>query len=103
MDTVFKIVVSDKAERDLRNINDHIANFINVQMVAEDQLKRITRAISSLSTFPMRHKLYAPEIYSDLRVFPVDNYLIFYRVNENNKTVIIVRVLYNARDIQLYL
>ena len=32
------------------------------------------------------------------RVLPVKNYLIFYKVNEAEKCVDIIRILYNRRD-----
>lgn len=35
-----------------------------------------------------------------LRVLPVDNYVLFYIPNEENKVVIVVRVLYGGRNIE---
>ena len=34
-----------------------------------------------------------------LRFFPIDNYLIFYRTDEEKEIVSIVRIMYGGRDI----
>ena len=103
MAIIFKVIMSDKAMRDLRELNDYIAEQFRAPETAENQTRRIIRAVQSLENFPMRYRLYDPENHPNVRFFPVDNYLIFYRVDENFKTVNIDRILYNGRDAGLYL
>ena len=35
-----------------------------------------------------------------LRFFPVDNYLVFYKTNDETETVYIVRIMYRGRDVR---
>ena len=59
------------------------------------------KSIRSLEEMPMRYRLYDDEpLHSQgVRFFPVDNYLIFYKTNEEESIVNIVRIMYGRRDI----
>ena len=50
----------------------------------------------------MRYRLYEKEPWKSrgLRVLPVDNYVLFYIPNEEDKVVTVVRVLYGGRNIE---
>ena len=39
-------------------------------------------------------------LMSRIRYMPVDNYRVFYSVDENQKTVSILRVMYGKRDVK---
>ena len=54
--------------------------------------------IRSLEFMPMRYKLYEEEPWNSmgLRVLPVDNYLVFYLLNEANGVVNIVHIMYEV-------
>ena len=58
------------------------------------------QAISSLSEIPHRHMLVDRVEVCDypIRMFTVENYIVFYLINENEKSVNIARVLYGRRD-----
>lgn len=49
---------------------------------------------------PERYRRYEDEELTkeNIRICPVKNYLIFYKVNTKEKTVEIIRVLYSKRD-----
>ncbi len=59
-------------------------------------------AIRKLDTMPNRNRLYEEEPWYSrgLRFFPVDNYLVFYKTNDETETVYIVRIMYGGRDVQ---
>ncbi len=63
------------------------------------------KAIKSLSTFPERFKRYEGNsaLTRNLRVMPVDKYLVFYTVDNDSQVVCIVRILYGARDIDRHI
>jgi len=58
--------------------------------------------ISSLDTFPARYSLVEWEPWSSMKIYkvPVDNYMIFYRVDEELSTVSIIRIFYSGRNIE---
>ncbi len=56
--------------------------------------------IRNLDDMPLRHSIERDEQLKlrNLRKLIVDNYLVFYMVNEKTETVFIIRVLYARRD-----
>lgn len=52
--------------------------------------------------FPRRHPTldWEPWMSMGLRKMPVDNYYVFYRVDEDRATVTILRIFYAGRDIK---
>ena len=82
---------------------EEIYNYIAIQLQAPEnamgQYNRIAEAIESLHVFPERVKLMEsePERIMGLRQLAVDNYSVFYVIE--NMEVIVTRVLYSAMDI----
>ncbi len=75
----------------LNYIKDQLSN----DKASEKLFQLINEAIESLKTFPLSH----PIIIGDFRRVIVNNYSIYYSVNERRKIVNISRLLYNGRDI----
>ena len=67
---------------------------------ADNILNRIIEAIESLAHMPRRNVLLkdAGLMQRRIRREAVDNYLIFYTINDVDRRVHIVRILYNRRD-----
>ena len=40
-----------------------------------------------------------PDVNFVLRFFPVDNYLVFYKTDDETETVYVVRIMYGGRDV----
>ena len=72
---------------------------------ALNQLDRLEQAILSLDEMPERYHLYDKEPWKErnLRIMPVDNYLVFYIPRSEEKTVTVIRVMYGRRDIDAQL
>lgn len=98
----YVVTVSSDAMEDLRDIYSYIAFTLQAKKAASGQLNRIRKVIYSLETFPARHKLveWEPWASMNVRQVPVDNYEIFYVIDEENLEVSIVRVFYGGRDIE---
>ena len=64
-------------------------------------MDRLENAISKLDYMPEKFRRYEREPWKSrgLRVFPVDNYLVFYIPNEETRIVTVIRVMYGGRDI----
>ncbi|WP_375452568.1 type II toxin-antitoxin system RelE/ParE family toxin [uncultured Devosia sp.] len=84
---------SPKAERDAFSIWDYIAP--HNPTAAEKMLRRIDKAIQMLAERPGNGRSYE-EFGTGVRIFPVDNYMVFYRHSDTILTVI--RILHAARD-----
>ena len=101
----YKVIIADQADQDLRGIFEYIAFELLSPDNAAGQLDRIEAAIEKLDTFPEGHRLYEDEPWNgrNLRVLPVDNYVVFYIPDNIEMTVTIIRVIYGGRDMDAQL
>ena len=90
---------------DLHAIFEYIAYDLLAGQNALNQLDRLEQAILSLDEMPERYHLYDKEPWKErnLRIMPVDNYLVFYIPKNEEKTVTVIRVMYGRRDIDALL
>ena len=97
----YKVILSQEAINDIQNIYDYIAFEKQSVINAEAQLSRLQKEITQLDTLPNAFRLYPKEPWHSrgLRYFPIDNYLIFYTVDENNQTVNVLRVIGGQMDL----
>ena len=95
------IQYTDKAKEDLRDIYKYISEELLVPDTAKLQFKRIIKAVRSLEQFPFRHSLYRDEPWKSkgLRLFPIDNFIIFYLPDEKKRVVDIVRIMFGGRNV----
>lgn len=96
----YEIRMTPEAKFDLRGIFEYIA--VNLQSVqnASGQLDRLEKSINSLDQMPDRFRLYEKEPWRsrNLRIMPVDNYLVFYIPDYEKSIVTVIRVMYGGRD-----
>ena len=97
----YEVELSMQADADLRGIYEYIAFTLLAPENASGQLERLEEGILSLEQYPMRHKEYEKEPWRSrgLRVFPIDNYVVFYIPDEGTKVVTVIRVMYCGRNI----
>lgn len=92
----YKVNVTSQAENDIRTIYKYIALSLLSPENAEAQLSRLENSIENLDHMPKRFPVYK----NDVRLMPVDNYLVFYSVDESAGTVSVLRVMYGKRDLE---
>ena len=94
----FEVELSEKADEDLRNIFLYIAIDLGVPETAEKQIERLWNAMRSLDELPERYRRYEEEPWHSrgMRVLPVDNYVVLYIPDLEEKMVRIVRVRHPA-------
>ena len=97
----YSIVLTETAKADLTAIFRYIAVDLQSVQNANGQLSRIEKAIASLDQMPERYRVYDRKTWHErnLRIMPVDNYLVFYIPTHDDLTVTVMRVLYGSRDI----
>ena len=73
----FQIELTERADRDLRNIFLYIALDLGSSKNAEKQVNRLWTAIHSLNELPERYRRYEKEPWYSrgIRIFPIDNYV----------------------------
>lgn len=97
----YKIEIAATAKRDLIDIFSYIATDLGSPQTAAGQLSRLEKAPASLDQMPERFRKYEKGIWQErnLRIMPVDNYLVFYIPNHDKTVVTVMRVMYGGRDI----
>ena len=98
---IYEVELSEQADSDLREIFEYIAFELQSPENASGQLDRLEEQILSLDTMPERYRKYEKEPWKsrELRVLPVDNYVVLYIPDSDKKVVTILRVMYVGRDI----
>ena len=97
----YQVTLTPQAQSDLREIFKYIAVDLQSVQNATGQLDRLEKAIASLDQMPERYRVYDKPKWRErnLRIMPVDNYLVFYIPNHSSETVTVIRVMYGGRDI----
>ena len=98
----YSLIISKKAYADLYDIYSHIARDLNEPMTAANYHKAIVDALTTLCSFPMRHKLIDDEPYhtQGVRMLRIKSFTAFYIVDDDKKSVSVIRVIYSRRDWQ---
>ena len=97
----YKVLLLPKAYRDLEGIYTYISNEILESDIAKRQIDRIWDSLGTLSTFPYSHqdRLVGRYANKGYKQFIIDNYLIIYCINDENKEVHIVTIQYVKRNV----
>lgn len=97
----YSVVLTEAARSDLSAIFKYIAVELQSVQNASAQLSRIEKAIASLDQMPERYRVYDKKNLRErnLRIMPVDNYLVFYIPSHGDLTVTVIRIMYGGRDI----
>ncbi len=98
----YKIIYSPIAKDDLFGIYSYIAIQLTEPQIARKQINRIRSAVRSLESMPSRNAKvnWEPWLSQGMRKMPVNNYVVFYFVDESNFEVRIVRIVYGGRDLR---
>lgn len=97
----YKVKISPKAIRELDSIYEYIANEKLSPENAKGQVDRIKDAILGLDALPQSHQersegRYAKKGYRQLLV---DNYIAIFRIDEAQKTVYVLTIQYQGRNL----
>ena len=98
----YQIIYSPESLDDLRDIYSYLAFETLAPKNAEGQVNRIRKAIRALDLFPEGHTTvdWEPWASMQMRFLPVDNFIVYYLVDNNEGTVSIVRIFYGGRDVE---
>lgn len=100
MDPTFNIVYSSLSDSDLNEIAEYISNKLNAPYTASNLLLKIKKEIERIALFPFSGALLKKneKLSKNYRWVKVNNYMIIYLTEEDNKTITIMRVLYASSD-----
>lgn len=98
---MYKLEFLPVAKDDMLEIIKYISGELKNKQAAENLAEEFISAAESLRQFPYSHQVYSPlkPLETEYRKVIVKNYLMFYTVDEKEKTVTIMRVIYARRDL----
>ncbi len=96
----YRVHITLKAKLDMVRAADHIEFTLLNSLAADALLDKAEAEINSLSTFPERRPVVDDPVLSSwgVRFIIINNYLAFYVISEQEKTVYIIRFLYGKRN-----
>jgi toxin ParE1/3/4 len=97
----YKVKVNPRAISELDRIYKYIADDKLSPQNARGQVDRFKKAVVNLDTFPQSHQernegRYAGKGYRQLLI---DNYVVIFRIDELHKTVYVVTIQYQGRNL----
>lgn len=98
----YTVIYAVDALEDLRNIHSYIAVSLKAPGTATKQVNRIRNEVRTLDFMPQRYVIvdWEPWHSMGMHKLPVDNFVVFYLVDDNAKTVKIARIFYGGSDIE---
>jgi len=96
----YKIIITPDAEEDLVELRNYIADVLLARDTARNYIRTIRKEIGSLSELPARYKPVDDEPWHSrgVRRIIVNNFFVYYRIDEARKQVFILNVIYARRD-----
>jgi plasmid stabilization system protein ParE len=96
----YRVDVSEPAENDLLDIVSYISSDLEAPITALKMMETIEEALAGLSIMPHSRPKVRDERLAAMgyRIEIIKNYIAFFTINEEEKTVDVGRILYGRRD-----
>ena len=96
----YVVKFAPKANEDMEEIFDYISGKLFAEIAAINLLEKIEESIMRLEEFPFSCSLVTDELIKNkgYRKLHVENFIVFYLVDETQRKVIVMRVLYGAQN-----
>lgn len=100
MEKEYKVYITNHALEQMEEIKQYIVDELLAPQAARDLLTEFQKNAVSLSHFPARNPLVNEEKWrkKGIRRAVVENFLMYYWINEPEETVYITAVIYGRRD-----
>ncbi len=100
MSDTYSVIYSPEAKDDLREIYSYIAFELEAPDTAQRQVNRIRKEIRSLDFMPARYAIvdWEPWRSMEMHRVPVDNFVVYYVIDDKSRTVTVIRIFYSGRD-----
>ena len=98
----YKLKFTPKADEDLEQIYNYIYEKLFAENAAYNLMKKIESSIIRLKSFPNSGSFVSESALKErgYHKLIVDNYIVFYLIDEIEKQIVIMRILYGAQNYQ---
>lgn len=102
MSEQYRIQYSPAALDDLKDIYAYLAYELKAPSTAKNQVNRINAEMGSLDFMPCRYEQvdWEPWKSMGMRKVPVNNFVVFYKVDLDAMTVTVLRIVYGGSDVR---
>lgn len=102
MSEQYRIQYSPAALDDLKDIYAYLAYELKAPSTAKNQVNHINAEIGSLDFMPCRYEQvdWEPWKSMGMRKVPVNNFVVFYKVDLDAMTVTVLRIVYGGSDVR---
>ena len=96
----YKIYITKDAHQDLSDITSYIKDKLYNPKAASDFLCEVEKYCESLKSNPLTFEACRDARLNTMgyRKVPIKNYICFYKIEEKEKSVYIMRIIYGRRD-----
>lgn len=100
MAVVYEVKITAQSESQMAEIVDYITNELLAPDAADNLLTKLEKSILGLSRFPEKHQLIEEEPWRSegVRKIVVNNFLVYFWIDKNQKKVQVFAVIYEKRD-----
>ena len=97
---MYSLNITDIAEEDILSTARYIANSLKAPVAANNLLDEIEKLQDILENTPNIYPFVKDEYLAEkgIKFVMVKNYILFYTVNEDERTVTVIRFLHSRRD-----
>jgi plasmid stabilization system protein ParE len=98
----YKVIIEHPAQKDLQGLLRYISDTLKEPVIARRVYTLIREQILTLNKMPFRNNIVQEQPYATMEVHKllVENYIMFYIINEEKCEVHILHILYNRREWQ---
>ena len=102
MNDTYSVIYSPEAKEDLKEIYSYIARELQAPDTAKGQVNRIRKEVRSLDFMPSRYAIVDWEPWKSMGMHrvPIDNFVVYYAVNDDSHIVTVIRIFYGGRDVE---
>ena len=96
----YKVKVSIEAHHDERQIVEYMISELKNLSAAKSFIADVKKGYENLASNPYMYSFSTDKRLQEqgYRTIPIKNYLIFYRIEKDDKMAVVVRVMYGGRD-----
>ena len=96
----YRVKLTDYAISQMQDAVRYISKVLLVPDVARKWSARMKKEIASLDHMPLRYPLVEEEPWRSegIRMMPVENFLVYYWIDDPEKTVWVTAIVYGRRD-----
>jgi plasmid stabilization system protein ParE len=97
---MFNLVFSEKVNSDIVSTLKYISDVLEAPRAAEDHYDELIKSYDKLQENPFRRPLVQNKYLAvkGIRSINIKNYVLFFKINEDNNTVLLYRFLHCKRD-----